>query len=168
MTMVQRKNISPLNKGKTVNIAYEDHPMASLHKAVNRLFDDFYMSFELIPFTEFEDLCVFLPRIDMSDNGQTLTITAELPGMERDAIEVCVEPNCVTIQGNKENESDVTGTSNYCMERIFGNFKRAIPLPHGMDTAHTRASYKNGILTVTIPRRKGYKAAHRIKINNGV
>jgi HSP20 family protein len=141
--------------------------MVSLHHAVNQLFDDFFMSFELMPLTEFEDLCAFIPRVDMTDDGQTIKVTVELPGMERDSIEVGVDSDRLTIRGNKAGDDTPQAASNYCMERVFGTFNRTIPLPKGIDTARASAVYRNGILIVTIPRRTGHKATKRIKISNG-
>jgi HSP20 family protein len=86
--------------------------------------------------------------------------------MEKDAIEVGVDTDSLTIRGNKAGEDNPSSMSNYCMERVFGNFSRTIPLPKGMDTLHASAVYRNGILTVTIPRSKGHKATKRIKISN--
>ena len=164
---MQGKKIAPWRKGRKIQVAYEDHPMVSLHHAVNQLFDDFFMSFELMPLTEFEDLCAFNPRVNVSDDGQVIKVTAELPGMEKDAIEVGVDSDHLTIRGNKASDETPPSMSNYCMERVFGNFKRSIDLPKGMDTSHASAVYRNGILTITIPRRKGYKAARRIKVSDG-
>jgi len=164
---MQGKKNDPWKKPKTVRVTYEEHPMISLQHAVNKLFDDFFMSFELMPLSEFEDLCTFVPQVDMSDDGQVVRITAELPGMERDAIEVHVDSDTLVIRGDKASEDTSAHMSNYCMERIFGNFNRTIALPKGMDTSRAKASYRNGILSITIPRRKGYKTARRIKINGG-
>jgi len=164
--MHDKKDV-PWKKTKTVRIAYEDHPMVSLQKAVNKLFDDFFMSFELMPLTEFEDLCAFVPRVDMTDDGQAVRISAELPGMEKDAIEVNVDSDRLVISGNKSSDAHPASMSSYCMERIFGNFNRTIPLPKGMDTSRARAMYRNGILTITIPRRRGFRPARRIKIDDG-
>lgn len=163
---MQGKKNAPGSKLRTIDIAYEDHPMASLHHAVNQLFDDFFMSFELMPLTEFEDLCVFVPRVNMTDDGQVIKITAELPGMEKEAIEVNVDADCLTIRGKKSTEENSSSTSRYCMERIFGNFNRAIKLPKGVNASRASAVYRNGVLTVNIPRRKGYKSSRRIKISN--
>ena len=163
---MQGKKSVPWKKSKTVNIVYEDHPMVSLHHAVNRLFDDFFMSFELMPLTEFEDLCTFVPRVNMTDDGQVIKVTAELPGMEKEAIEVNVDADCLTIRGNKSSEDDSSSSSRYCMERIFGSFNRTIKLPKGLNTSRASAVYRNGVLTVIIPRRKGDKPARRIKISN--
>jgi len=164
---MQGKKDVPWKKSNTVRVTYEDHPMVSLQHAVNKLFDDFFMSFELMPLSEFEDLCAFVPRVDMTDDGQVVRITAELPGMERDAIEVHVDSDGLVIRGNKSSEDTSTSISNYCMERIFGNFNRTIALPKGLDTSRAKAIYRNGILSITIPRRKGYKPARRIKIDGG-
>ena len=165
---MQGKKGVPWRKSRNVNIVYEDHPIVSLHHAVNRLIDDFFMSFELMPLTEFEDLCTFVPRVNMTDDGQVIKVTAELPGMDKEAIQVDVDSDCLMIRGNKTSEENTSTMSNYCMERIFGNFNRTIRLPKGVDTSRANAVYRNGILTVTIPRRKGYKAPRRIKISNGV
>jgi HSP20 family protein len=152
------------NSEKRINITFENHPLVSLHKAVNQLFDDFYMSYEMMPLTTFEDLCTFQPHVDMADDGQVIRVTVELPGMEMDEIEVCVKSDCLTIQGNKKDIIRTDKMDMYCMERSFGNFNRVIKLPSGMDIKNVKASYRNGILSIVLPRMKGHKH-RRIKIN---
>lgn len=140
--------------------------MASLQKAVNQLFDDFFISYELMPLTAFEEPCIFIPKINMSDDGQTVTITAELPGMDHTDVEVRYDRNTLIIQGHKKEESERGGLGSYCMERLYGDFRRVIPLPTGIDAAHIRATYRNGVLTVVLPRLSGRKPQKRITIKD--
>jgi HSP20 family protein len=160
-----RKEPNTGKGGKLVKINYENHPLISLHKAVNMLFDDFFMSYEMVPLTTFEDLCTFQPSIDMADDGQTIKITAELPGLEMDEIELCVKQDCLSIEGNKKDAIETNKMDMYCMERSFGNFKRVIKLPQGIDIENVSATYRNGILSVILPRLKGHKTNRRVKIN---
>lgn len=159
-----RKSVTPWKRGDPIPGSVEDHPMASLQKAVNQLFDDFFMSYELMPLTSFEEPCIFTPKINMSDDGQAITVTVELPGLNLADIEVHYDRDTLIVQGHKKEEDQRGGLGSYCMERLYGDFKRVIPLPSGIDAGNIHAAYRNGVLTVVLPRMSGKKPQKKITI----
>ncbi|MCO6441035.1 MAG: Hsp20/alpha crystallin family protein [Nitrococcus mobilis] len=108
---------------------------------------------------------VFQPRVDVVDDGDALRITAELPGMERDDVEILAEDGYLWIRGEKKLESRSEEKGCYRVERAFGQFQRAIPLPEGADVEKARASFDKGLLTIRLPNPdKQESAARRIAI----
>ena len=87
---------------------------------------------------------LFQPRIDMVDDGDALCLTAELPGMERQDVEILVEEDAMVLRGEKKLESTSEEQGCYRLERAFGNFQRVIPLPDGGDTAQAEARFDKG------------------------
>lgn len=142
---------------------YGEHPAMLLKKAVNALFDDFFMSYELAPLSSFEDFCLFNPRINMSDNGKELKVNVELPGMDKDDIEISLDQHTLTIKGNKKGADEGDRTS-YCMERVFGAFKRMIPIPPGIDPERAEAAFKKGVLTIIMPKPAAFRNEKKIPI----
>ncbi len=130
----------------------DESPVYSLHRAVNQLFDDFFTSYDLSPFSMFEGIKTFTPSIDMQEDEKEIRIMAELPGMDENDIELSLNRDALTIKGEKKEESESSGSGNYYMERSFGSFKRVVPLPANVDTAKADATFKKGILTVRLPK----------------
>jgi len=91
---------------------------------------------------------VFQPCIDVVDDGDALRITAELPGMDRQDVEILVEDDALVLRGEKKLESKSEEKGCYRLERAFGSFQRVIPLPDGVDVDHAEASFKKAVLTV--------------------
>jgi HSP20 family protein len=151
------------NKRKMVKRNYGEHPAMLLKKAVNALFDDFFMSYDLAPLSAFEDVCLFNPRINMSDNGKELKVTVELPGMDKDDIELSLDQHTLTIKGNKKGADEGDQTS-YCRERVFGAFKRVIPIPPGIDLKRAEATFRKGVLTIIMPKLAAFRNEKKIPI----
>jgi HSP20 family protein len=95
---------------------------------------------------------VFQPRIDVVDDGDALRITAELPGINRQDVEILVEDEALVLRGEKKMESKSEEQGCYRLERAFGSFQRAIPLPDGVDVDRAEARFENAVLTVRIPK----------------
>lgn len=95
---------------------------------------------------------VFQPRIDVVDDGDALRITAELPGMERDDVEISAEEGYLWLRGEKKLESRSEEKGCYRVERAFGQFQRTIPLPEGTDIDKIQASFDKGLLTIRLPK----------------
>lgn len=141
-----------------VNDRHGEHPVYSLQTEVNRLFDDFFRatempmfgrSFGLSPFSNLEE-SVITPRIDVHETDKELRIAAELPGLSENEIDVSLSKNVVTISGEKKQESAQNVKGWYRMERSYGAFTRSVPLPCEVDQDSCNASFKNGVLTVTL------------------
>lgn len=135
----------------------EEHPFYSLQHEVNRLFDDFFRGFSLAPFREFgrvmEDrLGTYSPRLNITESENEAVLTAELPGMDEKDFEISLSKNLLTIKGEKRMEKEEKGSDFYKMERSYGSFHRAIPLPWEVDEEKVEASFQKGVLTIKLPK----------------
>ncbi|EEA01420.1 heat shock protein Hsp20 [Burkholderia sp. H160] len=103
----------------------------------------------------------FQPRIDVVDEGQVLRVTAELPGMERDDLNVTVEDGALVLRGEKKQDVRSEEDGCYRLERAYGSFVRTIPMPDNADPEHTLAKFDNGVLTLTVPKSEPSRTAGR-------
>jgi HSP20 family protein len=103
----------------------------------------------------------FQPRIDVTDEGDALRVVAELPGMTRDDVELEVVEDMLIISGEKRLESTSEEQGCYRVERSFGHFQRAVPLPAGVDLDRAEARFENGVLTLRVPKAAGEPEAKR-------
>lgn len=103
----------------------------------------------------------FQPRIDVTDEGDALRIVAELPGMTRDDVELEVIDDMLILSGDKRFETTSEEQGCYRVERSFGHFQRAVPLPAGVDLDRAEAIFENGMLTLRVPKAAGEPAAKR-------
>ena len=139
------------------------HPFDSFRQEMNKLMDSFFQGSLLRPFdTRVEG---FTPRVDVVDTGDGIKIVAELPGMDDKDIEVSLTGDALTIKGEKKEEKEEKGKDYYRSERSFGSFTRTVPIPEGVDTEAVEASFKKGVLTVTMPKTKqAIKDAKKISV----
>lgn len=105
----------------------------------------------------------FVPRVDIKENKTNYKIIAELPGMEKDDVKVEVKDRILTIEGEKKEEKEKEEKEEkednyYRVERSYGSFHRSFSLPEDTKEDKIKAGYKNGVLTLTIPRSKEQKA----------
>jgi HSP20 family protein len=124
----------------------------SLHREIDRLFDDFTRGgFGVMATPAQTNL---LPSIDVTETDKEIEITAELPGLERKDVEISVDDDLLTIRGEKKVEvkEEDKGKNYHVAERSYGVFFRAIQLPAGVDPASIQATMSNGVLKVTIPK----------------
>lgn len=103
----------------------------------------------------------FQPRVDVIDDGDALRIVAELPGLARDDVELEVVEDMLVLSGEKRVESESKEQGCYRVERTFGHFQRAIPLPSGIDLERAESKFDNGVLTVRIPKAPEQATANR-------
>ncbi|GIK40693.1 MAG: hypothetical protein BroJett011_45260 [Chloroflexota bacterium] len=106
----------------------------------------------------------FSPRVDVTENEKEVRITAELPGLEEKDIDVSLSNDVLTISGEKKAEREDKGDNYYRMERSYGSFHRSIPLPTEVDTDHCDATFKNGVLQITLPKVHLKESAKKITI----
>ena len=138
------------------------HPMESLRREIDRIFDDFDRSsgilpfrrsfFGLEPFWRRERTWVSAPAVDVSETDKAYEIVAELPGIDDKDIEVKVSNGGLTIKGEKREEKEEKKKDYYLHERHFGAFERYFAMPEGVDRDKIEASFKKGVLTVTLPK----------------
>ncbi len=136
-------------------------PFESLRREVDRLFDDFNMSpfrlpfrrpmFDIEPFWS-PDSWVAAPAVDFVEKDNAYEVHADLPGMDEKDIEVKLSNGVMTIKGEKHEEKEERKEDFHMRERRFGSFERALRVPETVDTAKIEASFKKGVLTVTLPK----------------
>ena len=93
-----------------------------------------------------------LPNVDVIDRDDELLVRAELPGIEKDNLDVSISENSVTIKGESKHESKEEKGDFYRCEISQGSFARTVSLPHTINTEKSAASFKNGVLELTLPK----------------
>ena len=139
----------------------DDSPIASLQREMNRVFDSFWSGagrpFGNLPAA----FATGAPRTVVVETENGVEVTVELPGMEEKDIEVTLTDDAVTIRGEKKVERKEEKKGYYVSERSYGSVYRSIPLPAGVDADKAEASFRNGVLTVSLPQRPEAKARVR-------
>jgi len=95
----------------------------------------------------------FMPAVNVSEDEKQITVKAELPGLEAKDVEVSVADDRLTIEGEKKFEKKSDKEDVHLMESAYGAFKRVIALPDSVDFSKVEATFKNGILTVQLPKK---------------
>jgi HSP20 family protein len=95
---------------------------------------------------------MWTPRIDMAETKDSVTIKAELPGLEAKDVEVSLLGDALTIKGEKEQEKEEKDEHRHVVERTYGTFSRMMRLPAPVAADKIKATFKNGVLTVTLPK----------------
>jgi len=137
------------NQGREMSVRGNDgNPFLALHRQMNRLFDDAFKSFDLAPFANF-DRQMGWPNIEVSETDKDVKVTAELPGLEEKDVQVELANGVLAISGEKKTETE--DKNRQYSERYYGRFERRIPVDD-VDEDKVNASFKNGVLTVTLPK----------------
>jgi HSP20 family protein len=92
------------------------------------------------------------PVVDIFDKGNEVVIHAEIPGVKKEDIDVRVENNVLTIRGKKEQKEEVKEEGYFRSERLYGSFSRSFSLPSTVEASRIAAQYKDGVLTLSIPK----------------
>jgi len=134
-------------------------PTLALHQEIDRLFDQAFRSFGMPAFGSGFDRGMlgpmsFRPNVDIDVGEHEYRITAELPGVDEKDVEVDVTPDgTLTLRGHKRQEREERSRNAYRLERAYGEFQRVLALPDDADRDNVDARFKNGVLTLTIPRK---------------
>jgi HSP20 family protein len=148
------KTLTPeTKKGKTPADVKEQpypYPFFALLNDMNKMIDNFFRDFGMAP--AHEGRRTFNPSVDVHDSGGEITVTAELPGMRQEDIEVSLTKNSLTLKGEKKSKKEEKGKGAHLLERTFGAFARTITLPVEVNVDKTKAAFKNGVLTITLPK----------------
>lgn len=140
----------------------ERDPFLSLHREVNRLFDDAFRSFGSPSL--FRNGEAAWPNVEVGETDKELRVTAELPGMTEKDIDVSLDDGTLTIRGERKSES--RDGERRRSEFYYGSFERRIPLDWEVDEDKVEASFSKGVLNVTIPKsEKAMKQTRRIPIS---
>ena len=127
--------------------------------SVRRLVDEFVEGFE----TRFPRALAWAPVVEFTESENELILTAEVPGMTREDIEVELVEDVLAIRGEKKEEREEKKPQYHLWERSYGKFQRSFTLPRPVDPAKITAEVKNGVLTIRLPKTAEAKA-RRIEI----
>lgn len=128
-------------------------PLGALHREMNRMFEDFSRALPWQPTAGWVGAGALRPVIDIDeDDDGTITVTAELPGIEEKDIEVQLNDRALIIRGEKRYEHEEKKKERHLTERSYGAFARTIGLPFEADPERVSASFDKGVLKVTVPR----------------
>lgn len=151
-------------------------PFESLRREIDRLIDDFEWGswrspfrralFDVEPFLRGEVKWGKVPAVDVADTASNYELTAELPGLDEKDIEVKFSDRTLTIRGEKKEEKEEKKKDYYLSERHYGSFQRSFTVPDGVDPEKIEAAFKNGVLTVTLPKTaEAQKRVKKIEVN---
>ncbi len=130
--------------------------LSGTQSEMNRLFDGFFGRPSQVGQVGGMER-VWAPAVDMYETRDELVITAELPGLTEKDIQLSITGDMLTIRGERRWDQEVKQENYYRGERWFGKFERALPLPIHVQAEKVKASYRDGVLTVTLPKAEEIK-----------
>jgi len=136
--------------------------LREIQNAINRVFDDTLLRKPRR--RRSGELTLWEPPIDIIETKDGYKITAELPGIDKNDVDISVSGNTLTIKAEKKQEKVEEGENYYLSERAYGLFQRQITIPEGVETDKIKASFKNGVLEITLPKGEEAKPK-KIKIS---
>ncbi len=147
----------------------EPDPFRALRKEMDSLFNDWAGGFKVAGLPA---EARFQPSIDVSETDKEIRIVADLPGVSEKDVEVTLSGDVLTIKGEKKSEKDEKkeekGHTWHRVERSFGSFQRSMRMPADIDPAKVQAAFKDGVLTVTLPKpAELQKQTKKIEIKSG-
>jgi HSP20 family protein len=114
--------------------------------------DDLFRPFGGALSSNVEGQAAWLPAMDIRESKEAYTVTAELAGMSKKDFEITVEDNILTVSGERSFENESEDENYHRIERSYGSFKRSFTMPIQVIQDKVDASYKNGILTISLPK----------------
>jgi HSP20 family protein len=124
-----------------------------LKHEMDRLFDRFFES----PGAELHALGDWTPPLDVVEGKDAVTVKAEVPGVDAKDVAVSLEGDILTIKGEKEQKKEEKDERQHRVERSWGAFMRSVRLPASVDGSKVTATFKNGVITITLPKAPGAK-----------
>lgn len=130
---------------------YRTAPLRTLQEEVNRIFENVFPS----RFDEGDRPAlstVWTPRMDLTETDGTYRLSMDLPGLSKEDVTLSIDDNRLVVSGERHEETKAKEHNVIRMERTFGSFYRSLPLPKSVNEDKINATFKNGVLTVEIPK----------------
>lgn len=158
MPWSRKKEMAPARRQTEMN----NDPFAMLQNEMNRMFDVFHSDFS--PWkNDFGGN--WMPQVNVAESAKDVTVTAELPGVDEKDVDVSFSNNVLTIKGEKKAEHEEKDKNYHRIERSYGSFMRAVPMPVEIDTDGVEAKFAKGVLTVKLPKtREAQKDIKKIAV----
>jgi len=175
--MAERQtSMTPVREGHDIgrgrSSQWESYPFRALQRfadEMDRMFDDFGLGrrWRDVPGLGSWAAEMWAPEIDVFQKGDQLVIKADLPGLSKDDVHVDVTEEAITIQGERKSEREDRREGYYQTERSYGSFTRVIPLPAGAMGDQAKATFRDGVLEVTMPCPPTATRGRRLEISEG-
>jgi len=120
-----------------------------IQREMNKMFDNFFRGDVR---EEDSALMAWTPAVDITEQDDAYTVKVELPGVSKEEVKITIESNILTIRGEKKQENDVKKENYHRVERSYGSFQRSFTLPTVVKNDKIDAVYKDGILTISLPK----------------
>lgn len=149
------------------------NPIEHFHREVDRLFEQAFRGFGMRPFGFDRPIKPQLdgmlkPTLDLGATDKEYSIAVEIPGVDETDVRLEIANDVLTIRGEKKHENEEKGKNYYRMERSYGSFQRTLSLPDDVDQDNVSATFKKGVLTVSMPRKALPKAdVKQIEVTTG-
>lgn len=140
-------------------------PVLQLHREIDRLFDEAFRSFGVgLPVAAWPSArtgwgAILRPALDIQETDRQYRISLEIPGVDEKDIQVTLDDDVLVIRGEKRQEKEHGEGQLHWVERSYGSFQRSLNLPDDADQDSIKASFKGGVLTLTIDKRQSAAAA---------
>ena len=138
----------------------EEWGLTQMRREMDRLFDRFFESW---PLRGLAETGRWMPSVDVSETEKELIVRAELPGMDPKEIDISMSGNVLTIKGERKHEREEKKENFHMVERSSGSFSRSIQLPTEVKAEKIQATYKDGILSISMPKTKA-EAVKKIEV----
>ena len=167
--MAANRELTPWGRGGLT--PYGRDPFTSFRNEIDRLFEDFFTpaagegrqfagAGQPVP-------ALVRPSIDVDETEQAYRVSVELPGLTEKDVELNLRDNALTISGEKRSEREEEKAGRRYAERSYGRFERTIPFPTEVDPERVDAMFRNGVLTVTLPKHeKAQEKTRRIEVRS--
>lgn len=155
-SLAPRRTSVPERKDEIVN------PFLQFRREMDRMFDDFFGEggrFGL--FTSGQDL---VPVVDVADSDKEVIVTAELPGVKEEDIDVTLSGDVLTIKGEKKSEHEKKDGARHYVERSYGSFARSVRLPFEVKDEQIGTQFEKGVLTLRFPKPAAQKSVRKIEV----
>ena len=152
---MQISDLIPWTRDKAkspARVENEPNPLMALQSDINHVFEDFWNVVGNGWNGRANMVEMFGPSTDVTETAKSVDVSVELPGMTQEDIDISVSNDAMIIRGEKKVEHEDERKGIYMSERSYGSFYRALPLPAGVDTDKAEATFKNGVLTVSLPK----------------
>lgn len=138
------------------------YPLARLHEELDRFLDEAFRGFGWPTWRPAWPAWEgFRPSVDIAETRRGYMIRVEVPGVEKEDLSVTIEDDTLVIAGEKKQEKEEEEGGYHCVERSYGAFRRLISLPADADQQRLEAKFRNGVLTITIPKIEGARSGVR-------
>lgn len=152
-----------LEKGESFRKEVE-HYITQMQRDMEKMFTDLRRNWDFQIEEASKFMKKFIPSLNVSEDDQKIIIRVDLPGVEPKDVNISLENNTLVIEGEKKEEKKSEKEEFKLLESAYGHFKRVIALPEIIDPSKVEATYKNGILTVVLPKKEDVQKSKQ-KIN---